>query len=271
MTFSKFLVLTPVILAGLHLADAQIFSVYIGAPAGQTTTHGGAVTEPFTSFTPGSQNGTVVSTALATFTGTYDFTNSSGLAGQIRGADAFGGAGGTGQYVAMGQAWLPNGNPFSLGLGANEANYFGFWWSAGDANNFVSFYNNSVLLATFTSADIFTILSGSGTITSVNNDIYNKSAYFGNPTIPPFLGQNASEPYAYISIYAQGSTVFDEVRFDNGSGSTGFESDNHSLFNGILTPDGTSVFVTTIPEPTTVVLVGLSLACLLFLRRRRTA
>lgn len=260
------------IVAGVALlategAKAQNFSVYIGAPGEQNSPHGGVAVETFNSWTPAIEDGLVASPGLMSFSGTYNFAQGTG---RITTADQYGGAGGTGNYIAMGNYWTSTDDPYSLTLGT-DANYFGFWWSAGDSNNYLEFYNDGVLLATFTSADVFTALSGGGSILSVDNTAYNKSSYFGNPN-PPFAGLNNTEPYAFVSIYATGLT-FDEIRFDNGSfTSTGFESDNHTLYAGApLTPVGSQVFVTNlpVPEPGSAVLFGLAGTALLIFRRRR--
>jgi len=262
----KMVVIGAMTLLAVAGAKAQSFNVFIGAPDDQSNPHSIASVETFNSWTPGLQNGLVSSPGLTAFSGTYNFT---GNTGDITVADQYGGAGGTGNYVAMGNYWTGNDNPYSLTLGV-DANYFGFWWSAGDANNNIQFYNDGVLLATFTSDHVVNALSGGGTILSVDNTPYNKSDYFGNPNAP-FAGQNPSEPYAFVSIYATGLT-FDEIRFDNGSfTSTGFESDNHTLFSGSLTPVGSQVFVTNlpVPEPGVTVLFGVASMGLLFFRRRR--
>ncbi len=56
-----------------------------------------------------------------------------------------------------------------------NANYFGFWWSAGDINNSISFFENGVLLATFDTADIVSLLPNSptGKDTAINGSTYN--------------------------------------------------------------------------------------------------
>jgi len=273
MKLTPLFVLSVAVLSALGSTQAQTFNVYIGAPGAQTSVHSGTTGFVTETFNTGVFSGTgvrttnVASPGLTSFSGTYNFTGSTGA---IVAADQYGGADGTGNFVAMGNFWTGNDNSYSLTLGANSANYFGFWWSAGDQYNFVEFYNDGVLLATFTSANIFTSLNGGvGTISSVNGSIYNTNAYYGNPNSPP---QNVGEPYAYVSIYASGGTVFDEIRFDNGLLTpTGFESDNHSLYDGALIPSGTEVFVSTIPEPGTTLLFGMSATWLLIMRRRRSA
>jgi hypothetical protein len=244
---------------------AQSFDVYIGGPDEQSSSHAGVVTETFESFAPGVQSGNLASTALASFGGTYNFTGNSGA---IVAAGDYTGAGGTGLSLAQGDFWTSNTNTYSLNL-TTDATYLGFWWSAGDAFNFIQFYDNGVLQANFTSADIFAVVQGGGTVTTVNNTIYNKSEYFGNPN----NGANSSEPYAFVSIYATAGTVYDQVVFGNGNGLTGFESDNHTLFSGPLTPTGTEVFVSTItpiPEANATVLL-FAVPSLMFALRRRSA
>ncbi len=73
------------------------------------------------------------------------------LSVQINNADQYGGAGGTGQYiVAFGDT------PYTLTLtndtivNPNGINYFGYWLSALDAGNQVSFYRGNTLLKSLT-------------------------------------------------------------------------------------------------------------------------
>jgi hypothetical protein len=243
---------------------ASSFDVYIGAPDDQASTHAGVVTETFESFTTGTQTGTVTSTALASFGGSYAFT---GASTSVLTARSIGGANGTGKFIARLKA--AGTETYSLNL-TTDATFLGFWWSAGDAFNFIELYNDGVLQANFTSADIFSTIQGAGTVTSVDNTVYNKSSYFGNPN----SNANPTEPYAFVSIYATAGTVFDQVVFANASTTTGFESDNHTLYSGPLTPTGAEVFVTQItpiPEASTTVLL-IAIPSLMFaLRRRRSA
>lgn len=89
--------------------------------------------------------------------------------------------------------------------------YFGFWWSAGDANNILDFYNGENLVGHFTTATLLDQLSST-------ND------YRGNPRD---RGLNYGENYAFINFFGQEGTTWDKIVLSNGSG-TGFESDNYT-------------------------------------------
>ena len=108
------------------------------APGVQSSAVAGVTTETFNSF------GTGQYSSLETAFGTL--STSASLA--IVAADSYGGAGGTGNYMAFG-AESGSGNPVTLTFKGPES-YFGFWWSAADANNSVTFYSGSSALASST-------------------------------------------------------------------------------------------------------------------------
>jgi PEP-CTERM motif len=148
---------------------------------------------------------------------------------QINSADVYGGAGGTGNYVvAFGNT------PYTLTLTADPIkdpqgiNYFGYWLSALDAGNQVSFYKGGVEVGALTPADVIAKLGTSG-------------PYYGNPN-PPFRGGDSGEPYAFINFYDMSGT-FDQVVFTEDPAVGGYESDNHTV--GFFTQVGG------VPEPST--------------------
>ena len=153
----------------------------------------------------------------------------------------YGGAGGTGDYLALG-AQSGSASPVSLTFNGPQS-YFGMWWSAADVNNTLKFYSGSTLLETYTTASVFTGID---------------SSYYGNPT-PNFLGQDSGEPFAYLNFNGTLGTTFTSVVISNaGSTGTGFESDNFSIAG--------------VPEPSSLVLGGMAAtACALagLWRRRR--
>jgi len=105
-----------------------------------------------------------------------------------------------------------------------NVNYFGFWLSALDANNSLTFLDNDTVVGTFTTADVLALVGG-------------LPAYFGNP----LTGENALEPYVFINFLDLAGPGFDEIRFSEANGSTaGYESDNHTVgwFNTDSFPDG---------------------------------
>jgi len=117
-----------VFLAAQPKAFAQSLLAYISAPDVQSSSQAGntgAETETFNSLPLGNQ-----STPYVSAIGTYQF--SSTAQGAILAADQFGGANGS-QYMSFG-AQSGTSAPITITLNGNY-NYFGFWFSAGDANN----------------------------------------------------------------------------------------------------------------------------------------
>ncbi len=191
---------------------------------------------------PGVQNSTATFSVsgVETFdsrpTGTQTFATSFGTSGAIVGiyggvqvnpADQFGGAGGTGNYaVAFGAS------PYSVSLSADPLldpqgiNYFGYWLSALDSGNQVTFYKAGVQVGALSPSDVLSAIGSN-------------PAYFGNPN-PPFKGANSGQPYVFINFYDTTGT-FDQVDFTETPAVGGYESDNHTV--GFYTKMGG------VPEP----------------------
>jgi hypothetical protein len=189
------------------------------------------------------------------FTGTY-----TGV--QILGADRFGGAGGTGKYAVTFSS-----TGYSLDLAATTGNvtYFGFWLSALDRGNEVSFFRGGNLLFTFTATDARNFING----------LPGASSYFCNPNTA-FAGQNCGEPYAFLNFYARGGASFDRIVFAENPQVGGYESDNHTVGRWTRM-SGTPIDIPgtqggTVPEPASWAMLiagfGLTGAAM---RRRRTA
>jgi hypothetical protein len=149
----------------------------------------------------------------------------------------------------------------------SPATYFGFWWSAGDANNGLTFYDGNAVIGRFSTAAILSLLQ-SPTVTAVNGSTYQSSSYFGNPNNS---SQDANEQFAYVDFLATGGTISSIVFDNSGSTGTGFENDNHSVYNGAVTIAPTAVFVSTLstPEPATWALLLGGLCILAGVRWRR--
>jgi hypothetical protein len=220
------------LLAASTLARADTFMLNYEAPGLQTTTATFSVVgvETFDE-QPVGINAAGFTTDFGTqgaITGVY-----SGPAGvEIRAATEYGGAGGTGNYiVAYGS------DPYTLTLSSNPTldpegiNYFGFWLSALDAGNIVTFYRSGVELYQVTPADV-------SAITALN------PSYYGNPN-PAFLGQNPTQPYVFINFYDTNGT-FNQITFTEDPAVGGYESDNHTV--GFYTEVGG---VGGVPEPPT--------------------
>jgi uncharacterized repeat protein (TIGR02543 family) len=174
----------------------------------------------------------------------------SGSGCQVSNAESFGGAMTTtsSQVVAStptignlaGSRFATNGSStLFLKFSESEIAFLGFWWSAGNSVNTVEFYKNNSKLLSVDSGD----LAGSGKILgthhgtygstgalSIGGTEYKRHYYWGNPrgysSLTPTSAASSlmspSEPFAYISFFAQDGTTFDEVRFVG----NGFEFDN---------------------------------------------
>ena len=127
----------------------------------------------------------------------------------VRTADMYGGANGSDYPVQSKWVGQPNEVPTStLSLTSSSA-YFGLWWSAGDGNNVLSFYEGSKLEATITTAGLLADLP---------------SSYNGNPNTG-FKGLDYHEDFAFLNFYGTAGTEWNSIVFSN-LGTSGFESDN---------------------------------------------
>ena len=167
-------------------------------------------------------------------------------------ADQFGGAGGSDYGVAGLNS--PN-RTYTIDITTsvddqpgNGVNYFGYWLSALDGQNFVSFYKDGTKVFEFAPTDVLTLLAG-------------KPDYWGHPV----TGENSKEPYVFLNFFYEGGT-FDRVVFTQGPGSAGYESDNHTL--GFYNRRSGNP-VDPIPEPAALGLIGVGLLGIAGLRRRR--
>lgn len=168
--------------------SAQTLGMYLSAPGQQDTTRTGATVERF------------LSAGSIGASGTWAIGDYAATSGNRAAASQYGGAGGTGQFLSVGSGTI------SVTLTGNRQ-YVGFWWSAGDATNIIRFYDtDNNLLAEFTTALLVTLLQGPGNITALDGQQYAKAAYYGNPN-PNFAGMNDREPYGYVNLLLQGTSV----------------------------------------------------------------
>ncbi|WP_235491928.1 IPTL-CTERM sorting domain-containing protein [Paracidovorax avenae] len=168
--------------------SAQTLGMYLSAPRQQDTTRTGATVERF------------LSAGAIGASGTWAIGDYTATSGNRAAASQYGGAGGTGQFLSVGAGTI------SVTLTGNRQ-YVGFWWSAGDATNIIRFYDtDNNLLAEFTTASLVNLLQGPGNITALDGQQYAKAAYYGNPN-PDFAGMNDREPYGYVNLLLQGTSV----------------------------------------------------------------
>jgi len=260
---------TAALLALVALAvpcRAISISVYVAAPNVVTSpVTGGTVRNE--NFSSGWPAGTYTSNRTRNI-GTFQLSTQSAL--QIVNSDQYGGAGNAGRYGAFG-AQSGTSGAITLNL-TSPTTFFGMWWSAIDANNGVSLYNDNTFLMRISGADLISLFSASATLTAQNGTTYQSSAYLGKPGTNP--RQNAGEYYAYTMFYASGLT-FNRLVFDNsGTTSTGFEFDNFQTRSGLFTIPGSTVLltqyqITAVPEPSVWIPAGLGLVAAAWWRRRR--
>jgi hypothetical protein len=208
---------------------ADSFDATYLAPTVQTPL---GITPYYETFGPGFTGTTTFggSTITGTYSGNY----------LIRTPDEFGGAGGTGSYIAT---TTPNGNPgtYTLTL-SQQVNYFGLWFSALDQGNDLYFYDGSTLVYSFLPANYATLV---GPCPSVSNP------YCGNPNAA-FLGQDSGQQFAYLNFMDMTGT-FNKIVFTEDPAIGQFESDNQAIAN-VTTIPGTPIGAT--PEPSSLLLLG---------------
>lgn len=233
---------------------AATLTVYLSPPSHQSSSVAGVTTETFDSLPLG-----IDTTPYLSAIGTFQLSTVAKV--DVLAADQFGGANGS-DYIAIGSQ-SSSSSPVTLNLGGQE-NYFGLWWSAGDTNNGIGFYENGFLLAHFKTADIVSLLTPkNGKVTAINGTQYTNSQFYGNPNN---TSQDTGEPFAYVNFVSSG-LQFNQIVFDNsGTTSTGFEMDNMSILGSAPAIPTTHVLVETItetaPEPSTLTLAAAILALL---------
>jgi len=217
MTTKKLSICLAGLLAAVQLpVQAGSLTFTIEGPGVQTSQVTGSVTtEGFDSQTPPA----LFPAANFSSPGIGSYTGSSIGASGIYAASAFGGAGGTGNYLfAAGD----DGVTLSLSQ-AGGVGYFGFWWSAGDDGNKVDVTMADGSVHEFTTQSIF----DSGHLVS---GVASAGGHFGNPNAA-FQDQDPAQAFAYVNIYADNNaSKITSIQFFGAN----FEQDNHSVLATLI-------------------------------------
>ena len=205
-------------------ARADSFELNYEAPGveNSTATFSEVGVETFNELSSGMYSSFTTNFGDTGITGVY--SGPSGV--QINSADQYGGAAGKGDYAVAFEK-----DPYTLTLNQN-VNYFGYWLSALDPGNVVTFYNNGVEVGQVTPGQI-------EAVTQLN------SSYYGNPN-PKFRGQDSGEPFAFINFYDTTGS-FNEIKFSEANYGGGYESDNQTV--GIFTKMSNASTVVEAPLP----------------------
>ena len=235
---------TVILLAAAGAATAPahaagIVYAYLSAPNQQTvpTTIPSATTETFDETNMTTGNHTNFSSAVGTYTGTFD----------VIANDQYGN--GTGQYFDIG-AQAQSAAPVTLTF-ATPVTYFGLSYDAGDANNGFTFYDaKGNLIGRYSTQTLINALSGGqGTVMDISGNSYAASRYYGQPngagtTDTTTRTTDGAEPFSFVNFFAGTGTTIGSVVFDNsGSTGTGFESDNHTISTAVTGRPTSGAFV----------------------------
>lgn len=210
------------------------------APGVQSSQVAGVPTETFDSLTPG------LYSTLPTAVGF--FNSASEAVVQATGfAALFGGAGGSGNYFAVGSE--SHSTQATLDLATPQA-YLGMWLSAVDPFTNLRFYSGGNLVASYNAAATLADLG---------------PAYFGNPN----NGGDTAEKFVYLNFIGTRGTTFDQVVFEDTNPCCGLEADNLSIrTTPLATPYPGTPVGGILPEPAGLGVVAVTIGAGLLSRRR---
>jgi hypothetical protein len=264
--------LFAVFLLSVQNAVGQTLYVYVQAPgtasSGQTEDLTGIIGTDVETSTFDTNTVQTYTTSFSTSIGTFNTGALPGTTGAriaVVAANQFGGAGGTGNYLALG-AQSGSATPVTVTLNS-PSNYIGLWWSAADTNNSIELFNSGTLVGTIQESEFTSRLPDTTgtTVTAINGtSVYNTTAYYGNPNTN-FSGQDGGEPFIYTDDVLVGGT-FNEIEIlNNGTTGTGFESDNWTIYTGTVTlANIPTTDVGVVPEPSQYALTsGAFIFCLI--------
>ena len=171
-----------------------------------------------------------VNTGTNIFTVEIDGTNyqySSDL--EVKTANQWGGAGSS-KFIT--QAVKQSIRSYKINID-EEQKYFGFWWSAGDPYNKITFKKGNQEVATFKTEDLVNFINSSG--------VENTQAYYGNPAYSGANTGHQNEPFSFVNVFFN-EGGYDEIIVETlTAGGSAFESDNHTFSTKKQTVRGTNI------------------------------
>ncbi len=212
----------------VSLASAPTVEFYLSAPLVQGTFQPGATVETFDTMPLAVTNSAVL--AIGTITG-----------GSICAFDAgtFGGAitssatpvspGGVGTRYASPRTncGTPSVNDSVTISVTTPINYFGFYWTGGDASNQITLLSGGQVVASFSTSDLMNLIN-SNALAPINGGSSYASAdylynprYLQSPNNTPLQNGYPGYPFAYVHAVITGG-AFDQIRMTAGT----FEFDN---------------------------------------------
>jgi uncharacterized repeat protein (TIGR02543 family) len=258
--------------APAYATTSNGISLFISAPfvQGSGVTGAGTFTETFEGYTSGtplmSEGRTGWVCPLTIQGGSLDATPAmSGIDGCfISQAGVYGGAssnssapsnGGVGSdypgvpFYSSGAA-----RNFTVTFGAQPVKYVGFWWSAGNSGNVVTFYDATGPIASLDTAELSAAdklganppadwPGGNGNVISIGGTPYPKGQYFGNPRFntatTPSPTADSGFQFVYLNLFLTGSAGATKMEFSG----PGFEIDNLTISTLEQIPDSSMVFI----------------------------
>lgn len=228
-------------------ASANTVSFYLSAPGVEGPLPLSDVTiETFSAYDSVTWPGSSISQGAVLAVGTVSALSQPGALNGY-----FGGQGAS-TTSAQVVAWNRGGGSGVVALGGSRhatitlntpRNYVGFLWMQGDGGNTVKLLSNGQTLATFTTADVVSLIPRSptgATVSAINGGSYLNLDYWASRFFPSTQPANFPDAHAFINIVAPAGISFDQIRLEQNGGCC-FEFDNLSVANYSGTFDATGL------------------------------
>lgn len=260
--------------APAHATTSSGIALFISAPfvQGSGVTGAGTFTETFDSRREGTQlnsegrtgwvcpasidAGAITATPIRT---TIDgcFISEAGIYGGASSTSAAPFNGGTGSdYPGVPFYNSGSARNFTVTFSGQPVKYVGFWWSAGNSGNVVTFYDSTGPIASLNTSELSAAdklgasppadanwPGGNGNVISIGGNSYPKGQYFGNPRFntasTPSPTADKGFQFVYLNLFLTGSAGATKVEFSG----PGFEIDNLTTSTLEQTPDSSMVFI----------------------------